>query len=48
MDQKPRKRPRIIATYEEDGNQLKADRGQFVFSVFVNILSVANSCTEVK
>jgi hypothetical protein len=33
---------------QEDENQLKADRGQFVFSVFVNILSVANSTTEVK
>jgi len=33
---------------QDDENQLKANRGQFVFSVFVNILSVANSTTEVK
>jgi len=36
------------SAYYTYGNQLKANRGQFVFSVFVNILSVANSSTEVK
>jgi len=33
---------------QDDGSQLKANRGQSVFSAFVNILSVANSCTEIK